>query len=301
MTDPVSLALDSRPARLAPESDPATVLRDSWDAHAHEWIDWVRAPGQQDSYWRFHRELFLSLVPPPGRLTIDIGCGEGRVGRDLQALGHRVLGVDWSHTMCRAAATHPEDRCSVVVGDAVKLPLADASVDCAIAFMSLQDIDNMPDALYEIARVLGDGKKLALAIVHPMYSGGGFSAAGGTPDDDFVMKRPYFTPELCISTDALDNLTVTFYREHRPLQAYAQALLKAEFIIERFDEVTDKDEAKPWHRVPMFLDIVATRKPRQKEMDSMRDPDAQGLLSSGYYGNVVERIAHAGKNNLSQI
>ena len=61
-------------------TDQVERLSDSWDAHAHEWIKWVRAPDRQDSYWRFHRERFLSLIPAAGRLTVDIGCGEGRVG-----------------------------------------------------------------------------------------------------------------------------------------------------------------------------------------------------------------------------
>ena len=73
-------------------TDQIGLLSASWDAHAQEWIDWVRAPDCQDSYLRFHRERFMSLVPSPGRLTVEIGCGEGRVARDLQAAGHKVLG-----------------------------------------------------------------------------------------------------------------------------------------------------------------------------------------------------------------
>jgi SAM-dependent methyltransferase len=245
------------------ESERATVLRDHWDAHAGEWIDWVRAPNQQDSYWRFHRGRFLSLVPEPGRLTLDIGCGEGRVARDLKLLGHRVLGVDWSLTMCRAAAIYPEDPTAVAAADAARLPLADESVDCAVAFMSLQDIDEMRGTVKEIARVLADGQKLALAIVHPTYS-----ASGINPDDKFEIKRSYLTPQLCISKDQCDDLTMTFYREHRPLQEYVNALLEAGFSIEGLLELTDDDERDPRYQVPMFLDIVAVRKPRKEEATS---------------------------------
>jgi SAM-dependent methyltransferase len=263
-SDPPAAPSKSDPPAAPSESGRATVLRDAWDSHAKEWIDWVRAPGQPDSYWRFHRKRFLPLVPTAGRLTLDIGCGEGRVARDLQTRGHKVLGVDWSSTMCQAAATHWEDPCSVIVGDAAKLPLSDASVDCAVAFMSLQDIDDLLGAVKEIARVLADGRKLALAIVHPMYSGGTFSPDGGTPDETFVIQRSYFKPEVCISSDSRDSLTVTFYREHRPLQAYVQALLEAGFSIDQLHELTDEDQGKPLHRVPMFLDILATRLPRKK-------------------------------------
>lgn len=268
--DPGSMLSKRDQVTMLSESLRGTVLRDFWDAHAEEWIDWVRDPHQWDSYWRFHRKVFLSLIPDPGRLTLDIGCGEGRVGRDLQEAGHAVLGVDWSFTMCHAAATHPQRPSRVVVGDAAMLPLADASVDCVVAFMALQDIDDLRGTVKEIARVLEDGQKLALAIVHPMYSGGKFSAAGKNQDDDFVIKRSYFKPEVLSSTDQRDSLQVTFYREHRPLQTYAQALLECGFSIEQLHEVTDEDESKPWYRVPMFLDILATRRPREKAVNSAR-------------------------------
>jgi len=65
-------------------------LSDRWEARAAEWIAWARAPGH-DSYWRFHRDQFLKIVPAPGRRTVDIGCGEGRLTRHLKALGHHVV------------------------------------------------------------------------------------------------------------------------------------------------------------------------------------------------------------------
>src|SRR5205085_4681501 len=70
----------------------AVSLSDAWEREARAWIEWARAPGH-DSYWRFHRDQFLDLVPPPGRLTLDLGCGEGRLSRDLQARPHPVAGI----------------------------------------------------------------------------------------------------------------------------------------------------------------------------------------------------------------
>ncbi len=104
------------------------MLRDAWDSHAEQWIAWARTPGH-DSYWRFHRDAFLPLVPAPGRLTVDVGCGEGRVGRDLGRLGHRVVGIDASPTMTAAAAAHPGTAGPTVLADAAALPIASASAD----------------------------------------------------------------------------------------------------------------------------------------------------------------------------
>jgi SAM-dependent methyltransferase len=245
-------------------TDRVALLSESWDEHAQEWIDWVRAPDCQDSYWRFHRKSFLSLIPElgPGQLIIDVGCGEGRVARDLQAIGHRVLGVDISHTMCRAVVTHPEDPAVVLEADAAKLPLADESADCVIAFMSLQDIDNMQDTVTEIARVLKDGASLALAILHPMYSAGSFSSPQGNDDGQFVLKPTYFVPERLVSTNSRDGRHVTFFREHRPLQAYINALIGAGLHVSEVLELSDEDATRHRNGIPMFLDIVATRQPR---------------------------------------
>jgi ubiquinone/menaquinone biosynthesis C-methylase UbiE len=226
------------------------VLRDSWDLCAKEWIDWVRDPGRQDTYWWFHRDRFLSLVPPAGRLTLDIGCGEGRVDRDLRQQGHRVLEVDSSLIMCQAAAHHFEDHTPVIVGDAARLPVADESADCAIAFMSLQNFDDMPGAVREIARVLADGHTLALAIANPMYA----PPSPGSPDGAFVVNRPYVPPDL---RDMQVGEPTTLHEKHWPLQTYTDALAQADFAIERLLEVTHP--SKP---IPMFLDILARRQQR---------------------------------------
>ena len=224
----------------------------------------------------------LSLVPAAGRLTVDVGSGEGRVGRDLQKRGHKVLGVDLSFTMCRAAATH-EQPAPAVRADAASLPLADSSSDCAIAFMSLQDIDNMPDAVREIARVLEDDCLLVLAIVHPLYSAGRFSGTGtaGKPAASFVIKPSYLEPERVISTDVHGSLRVTLFREHRPLQAYTGALIDAGFNIEKLIELTDDDQARHREGIPMFLDIVARRRPRAKPAESVPESDSTSSDADG--------------------
>jgi SAM-dependent methyltransferase len=244
-------------------TDQVGLLSESWNEHAQEWIDWVRAPDCQDSYWRFHRDRFLDLIPPlkQDQVIVDIGCGEGRLARDLQLLDRTVLGVDLSPTMCQAAARHDQPT-PVLRADAANLPLADNSVDCAIAFMSLQDIDDMPGAVREIARVLKDGASAAVAILHPMYSAGRFSAPEDQGDDLFVLKRTYFQRERLVSTNSNGELHVTFFREHRPLQAYLNALTKAGLHVEEVLELSDEDQARHHDGIPMFLDIVATRLPR---------------------------------------
>lgn len=235
-------------------------LRQAWERHATEWIAWARRPGH-DSYWKFHRDAFLPLVPSPGRLTVDLGCGEGRVSRDLAAMGHRVVGLDVSLAMSHAAAHHAEAAGPVVVGDAAHLPLATGSADCVVAFMSLHDVDDMEAAVYEIARILQPGGRVVCALVHPLNSAGRFLGEHSDPTRPFVISGSWFTPRRYVESAERGGLTMTFHSSHRPLQDYTEALATAGFLIERLREPTDLDPDKAWNRLPLFLHIRAVLAP----------------------------------------
>jgi ubiquinone/menaquinone biosynthesis C-methylase UbiE len=71
--------------------------------------------------------------------------------------------------MTSAAKAHPGRGGTVVLGDAAALPLPDAAADCVVAFMSLQDVDDMETAVGELARVLDGGGRLVLAITDPQF------------------------------------------------------------------------------------------------------------------------------------
>jgi 2-polyprenyl-3-methyl-5-hydroxy-6-metoxy-1,4-benzoquinol methylase len=63
-----------------------------FEDRAQAWLAWARTPGH-DAYW-VYRDAFFALVPEPGVATLEVGCGEGRVTRDLNARGHRVTALD---------------------------------------------------------------------------------------------------------------------------------------------------------------------------------------------------------------
>jgi|SRR4051812_30029180 len=134
-------------------------MRDAWAKQASGWIRLVR--GGLDAGWDSTRPPFLRLVPPPGRLTVDVGCGEGRMGRELTAAGHRIIGVDATFALAQAAASHPQPL-DLIVGDAARLPLRDSAADLVVAFMSLMDIDDFSEAIREASRVLEDGGAVLL-------------------------------------------------------------------------------------------------------------------------------------------
>ncbi|MER5337818.1 class I SAM-dependent methyltransferase [Micromonospora sp. NPDC002717] len=100
---------------------------------------WVTETGPEHSQWyidRFRRlaaegadlageaRLVDALVAPGSRI-LDAGCGTGRVGAELAARGHAVVGVDADPALVEAAsADHPGPRW--LVADLAELDLAAA-------------------------------------------------------------------------------------------------------------------------------------------------------------------------------
>jgi SAM-dependent methyltransferase len=234
-------------------------LRDAWEAQAENWAAWARAPGHDVYYQEVNLPPFLDHLPAAGRLTLDLGCGEGRLGRVLQERGHRVVSIDASPTLVRLAKTYEQSQ-PVVLADVAHLPVRDAAADLAIAFMSLHDVDDLQGAVFEAARALEPGGRFCVSIVHPINAAGKF--VDQTADSAFLIAGSYLEEFRYSDEVERDNLPMVFHSYHRPLEAYARAFDKAGFVIEALREPADPmpgDEHARWRRVPLFLHIRAVR------------------------------------------
>jgi SAM-dependent methyltransferase len=241
-------------SRLAP----ADTLRQAWDAEAAAWIAWARTPGHDHYFWRLTMPALLALLPEPGALTVDVGCGEGRLARELRTRGHRVVGIEGSPALA-AAAREADPEFEVHVADAAAMPLDDGCADLAVASMSLLNMDDLDGVAREVARILRPGGRFAFSTVHPMNS---FKPLGGWED----AGQSYFAGYAYAETRTRGGLTMTFHDAHRPLSAYLGALERAGLLVEAVREpvpddayVADFPEVERWRRAPSFLMARAVR------------------------------------------
>src|SRR5258708_16063417 len=169
------------------------IMRQGWESEAANWASFARTPGFDHAHEDINRPALLELLPAPGRRTLDLACGEGRLTRLLRSLGHAVVGVDASPTMVRLAAVH-EDAVRVVLADGGRLPFADEAFDLVVAYMCLHDFDEMPQAVAEIARVLESSGRPCLAVTHPLNGPGPFpskaAAARFAVSGSYRARRP---------------------------------------------------------------------------------------------------------------
>jgi len=79
---------------------------------------------EDDAYPAYSPVFFEETVPAPTGWTVEVGCGEGRVCRDLAARGHRTLGVELAPSLVEQAAAAQPGGC-FVRGDARSFSLPD--------------------------------------------------------------------------------------------------------------------------------------------------------------------------------
>jgi SAM-dependent methyltransferase len=229
-----------------------------WEPQAEDWVRWARTP-EHDHYW-FYREVFFDeILVPPGRGTIEIGCGEGRVARDLAARGHRVVGIDSSPTLLHYARQASADT-AYVLADGAILPFTDRSFDLAVAYNSLQVVADMPGTVAEAARVLGRGGHFCFCVSHPVTDVGRF--LGEEPDVDFAIRPDYFTHRRIDDPVEQRGLPMTFRGWTHSLEDYAMALEEAGLRIEAMREPRPSarlERFRKWQRVPLFLFVRAAK------------------------------------------
>ena len=104
----------------------------------------------------------LELLPPPGRLTLDLASGTGELARELRDRGHEVLAVERSRELVRAAR-HADKQMEVLRADVSRMPMGSEIADLAVCGA----FDGLESALLEIARVLRPGGRLCVALDRP--------------------------------------------------------------------------------------------------------------------------------------
>jgi len=138
------------------------------EALGNEWIDWVEGANphgtREQEIYPFIKSWLEKEAP---KSLADIGCGQG-ICSTLVNDEMQYIGIDPSHALIeRAQKLYSSPNKKFIKGDALHLPLEDASVDAAISVWVWSHIENLEQAAKEMSRCLKSGGAFLIITAHP--------------------------------------------------------------------------------------------------------------------------------------
>ncbi len=237
--------------------------REHWEDQARNWVAWTR--GAEPDAYPAYAPRFLTFLRPSEGPVLEVGCGEGRLCRDLRAAGYDPVGVDAAHTLIEAAR-EADPAGTYLVADAARLPFPDARFPLVVAYNSLMDMDDMPGVVREIARVLRPAGEFCACVTHPLADAGAFQ--GNEADAPFVISGSYLATRRFAADVERNGVTMAFRGWAYPLEAHFAAFEQAGLLIQALREPAAIEGQAPrtpaearWSRIPNFLFFRAVRRP----------------------------------------
>ena len=234
-----------------------------WDEHAQWWIDGF-TDGADPEY--VEQIIPLAVEELAGRhKVLDLGCGDGQIARALAARGSDVLGVDPTQLHIDVAIERGGGP-RYVLGGATKIPADDNSFDAVVACLVFEHIDQMDEAMTEVARVLKPNGQFSFFLNHPLLQ-----TPGSGWIDDHIIDPPeqyWRIGPYLVETESIEEVEKDVYIRfiHRPLSRYVNALLANGMNLERMVEpsppagfLARAPEYALAHTVPRLLYLRSTK------------------------------------------
>ena len=122
------------------------------------------SPAVRDAHSRLRRAAKIRMLlqrhvawPLAEAVCLDVGCSSGLISASLASLFRTMIGVEYDALALGATTAERRATVRLVRGDAMALPLADASVDvvlCAQVYEHVPDDERLAEEIY---RVLAPG------------------------------------------------------------------------------------------------------------------------------------------------
>lgn len=234
-----------------------------WDEHAQWWIDGF-TNGADPEY--VEQIIPLAVEELVGRhKVLDLGCGDGQIARALAAQGSDVLGVDPTQLHIDIAIERGGGP-RYLLGGATDIPADDNSFDAVVACLVFEHIDQMDEAMTEVARVLKPEGQFSFFLNHPLLQ-----TPGSGWIDDHIIDPPeqyWRIGPYLVETESIEEVEKDVYIRfiHRPLSRYVNALIANGMTLERMVEpsppagfLARAPEYALAHTVPRLLYLRSTR------------------------------------------
>lgn len=197
--------------------------------------------------------------------VVDIGCGDGTLGRWLASQGaRRILCTDPSSRMLTLAARHPQPRVQYCRASAETLALAPECLDLVVSSLVLHYVSGYRTLIQRIAGWLRPGGQLVYSIEHPICTARDPMAGWMTVGERSVWPVDDYARETTRTQQWLGTVVT---KHHRKLATLVGGVLGAGLILTGIDEPCPDDQvlarrpdlAEHRRRPPLL--VIRARKP----------------------------------------
>jgi SAM-dependent methyltransferase len=239
---------------------------DHWERHA-EWWQREFTDGADPEY----REQILPLAAEylaGFDRVLEVGTGEGQVARVVSSLGAElVVGVDPTANQIEEAARRAGGP-AYVRGGAAAIAVRSGALDAVVACLVFEHIDDVDQALGEVARVLRPGGRFVFFLNHPLLqtpNSGWIDDHVLDPPEQYWRIGPYLREDSSIE-EVQKGVFLRFV--HRPLSRYVNAMAERGLVVERMLEppppagfLARAPEYPDAATIPRLLALIARREP----------------------------------------
>ncbi len=167
--------------------------------------------------------------------VLDLGCGEGQVGRRAAVLNgiKAVVGVDPTWAQIKMAAERGGG-VMVARAEAAELPFDRDSFDAVVACLVFEHIEAFDEAVAEVSRVLLPGGRFLLLLNHPLLQ----APNSGWIDDTILGEQYWRIGPYLVEDSRLEEVEKDVWIRfiHRPLSRYINQLAKGGMYLTRMEE-----------------------------------------------------------------
>jgi SAM-dependent methyltransferase len=215
-------------------TEPQGPAPDLWESHAGWWQEGF-TEGADAEYTEQILPLAAEHLAGCDEV-LDVGTGEGQVARlALRGGAVRVVGVDPTAAQVVEAARRGGGAHYLRAG-AAALPFAAGRFDAVVACLVFEHIEDVDEAIAEVARVLRPGGRFLFFLNHPLLQTPGSGWIDDQvldPPEQYWRIGPYLTEAVTIEEVEL-GVHIRFV--HRPLSRYVNTLAAEGLLLTRMVE-----------------------------------------------------------------
>ena len=136
-------------------------------------FEWTEIDGFVGKESMSHGHIFGRFMLPKnffsGKTVVDVGCGNGRIGRLVAPLSRKYFGLDLSKSVYAFPAYLKTEDITLVRASGTNLPLKDKIADVTICWGVLHHMDEPVKGLSELIRVTKPGGCILIFIYSKEY------------------------------------------------------------------------------------------------------------------------------------